>query len=101
MIGKPLNLVTVFVFLVALGVIVDDAIHILFSRGAGDVLTGSSIEFSVLLSTAMLCLGLLLCQLSDFPTTREFAAYCALALVGAVVSNLTVLPSALRRRQPD
>jgi len=95
--GNPLNLVTVFVFLVALGVIVDDAIHILFARGAGDRLTGSSIEFSVLLTTAMLCLGLLLCQLSDFPTTREFSAYCALALVAAVISNLTVLPWLLDR----
>jgi uncharacterized protein len=96
LIGKPLNLVTVFVFLVALGVIVDDAIHILFSRTAGNRLAGSSIEFSVILSTVMLCLGLLLCQLSNFPTTREFAAYCALALVAAVVSNLTVLPLLLR-----
>jgi hypothetical protein len=95
-IGSPLNLVTAVVFLVALGVIVDDAIHILFWRAGGDRLTGSSIEFSVLLSTTMLCLGLALCQLSAFPTTRQFAAYCALALVGAVISNLSVLPFALR-----
>ena len=97
LIGNPLNLVTVFVFLVALGVIVDDSIHILFWRATGDAVSGSSIEFSVLLSTLMLCLGLLLCQLSDFPTTRMFAAYCALALLGAVVSNLTVLPLLLRQ----
>jgi predicted RND superfamily exporter protein len=97
LIGNPLNLVTVFVFLVALGVIVDDSIHILFWRATGDAVSGSSIEFSVLLSTFMLCLGLLLCQLSDFPTTRMFAAYCALALVGAVISNLTVLPQLLRQ----
>ena len=96
LIGNPLNLVTIFVFLVALGVIVDDSIHILFWRASGDPLSGSSIEFSVLLSTMMLCLGLLLCQLSDFPTTRQFAAYCALALVGAVISNLSVLPLFLR-----
>ncbi|MDH3552736.1 MAG: MMPL family transporter [Gammaproteobacteria bacterium] len=92
LIGNPLNLVTIFVFLVALGVIVDDSIHILFWRAAGDPVSGSSIEFSVLLSTVMLCLGLFLCQLSDFPTTRLFAGYCALALIGAVISNLTVLP---------
>ena len=97
LIGNPLNLVTVFVFLVALGVIVDDSIHILFWRASGDTLAGSSIEFSVLLSTFMLCLGLLLCQLSDFPTTRLFAAYCALALLAAVISNLTVLPQFLRQ----
>jgi predicted RND superfamily exporter protein len=96
--GTPLNLVTVFVFLVALGVIVDDAIHILFSRSLGDRLAGSSLEFSVLLSTAMLCLGLLLCQVSDFPTTREFAAYCVLALLTAVLSNLTLLPLLWRKR---
>jgi predicted RND superfamily exporter protein len=36
LIGNPLNLVTVFVFLVALGVIVDDSIHILFWRATGD-----------------------------------------------------------------
>jgi hypothetical protein len=95
-IGDPLNLVTVFVFLVALGVIVDDSIHILFWRASGETVSGSSIEFSVLLSTFMLCLGLLLCQLSDFPTTRLFAAYCALALLAAVISNLTVLPQLLR-----
>ena len=50
----------------------------------------------MLLSTLILCLGMLLCQLSDFPTTRQFAAYCALALMGAVVSNLSVLPLMLR-----
>lgn len=98
LIGDPLNLVTVFVFLVALGIVVDDAIHILFWRAAGDRVSGSSVEFSVLLSTFMLCLGLLLCQLSDFPTTRQFASYCAFALVGAVVSNLTLLPLLLGHR---
>ncbi len=98
LIGNPLNLVTVFVFLIALGVIVDDAIHILFVGAAGDRLAGSSIEFSVILSTLMLCLGLGLCQFSAFPTTRQFAAYCALALATAVVSNLTVLPLVLRWR---
>jgi len=97
LIGNPLNLVTAFVFLVALGVIVDDSIHILFWRASGDAVSGSSIEYSVLLSTFMLCLGLLLCQLSDFPTTRLFAAYCALALLAAVISNLTVLPQLLRQ----
>ena len=96
LIGNPLNLVTVFVFLVALGVIVDDSIHILFWRATGDSLSGSSIEFSVVLSTVILCLGLLLWQLSDFPTTRQFAAYCALAIVAAVISNLSVLPLFLR-----
>ena len=96
LIGNPLNLVTVFVFLVALGVIVDDSIHILFWRASGDSLSGSSIEFSVVLSTVILCLGLLLWQLSDFPTTRQFAAYCALAIVAAVISNLSVLPLFLR-----
>lgn len=98
LVGDPLNLVTLFVFLVALGVIVDDTVHILFWHSAGDRLSGSSIEFSVMLSTAMLCLGLLLCLLSDFPTTRQFAGYCALALVAAVVSDLSVLPLALRWR---
>ncbi len=98
LVGSPLNLVTVFVFLVALGVVVDDSIHILFWRAAGDRVSGSSIEFSVLLSTLILCLGLMLCQLSDFPTTRSFAAYCALAMIGAVISNLSVLPLTLPRR---
>jgi predicted RND superfamily exporter protein len=97
LVGNPLNLVTLFVFLVALGVIVDDSIHILFWRASGDLLGGSSIEFSVALSTALLCLGLLVWQLSDFPTTRQFAGYCALALGGAVISNLTVLPLLLGR----
>lgn len=101
LIGSPLNLVTIFVFLVALGVIVDDSIHILFWRAAGDTVSGSSIEFSVILSTLILCLGLLLCQLSDFPTTRQFAGYCALAITAAVVSNLTVLPLLLRAPQSD
>ena len=97
LIGDPLNLVTLFVFLVALGVIVDDSIHILFWRTDVAPVGGGSIEFSVLLSTALLCLGLLVWQLSDFPTTRQFAGYCALALGGAVFSNLTVLPCLLGR----
>jgi predicted RND superfamily exporter protein len=97
LIGDPLNLVTLFVFLVALGVIVDDSIHILFWRTGVAPVGGGSIEFSVLLSTALLCLGLLVWQFSDFPTTRQFAGYCALALGGAVFSNLTVLPYLLGR----
>jgi predicted RND superfamily exporter protein len=89
--------VTLFVFLVALGVIVDDSVHILFWRSSDAPDGGRSIEFSVLLSTALLCLGLLVWQFSDFPTTRQFAGYCALALGGAVFSNLTVLPYFLGR----
>ena len=96
--GDPLNLVTAFVFLVALGVIVDDTIHILYRDRHGENISGSSIEYSVVLSTMMLCLGLLLCQFSDFPTTRQFALYCTLALGGAVISDLTVLPALLRYR---
>lgn len=101
LIGSPLNLVTIFVFLVALGVIVDDSIHVLFWRAAGDTVSGSSIEFSVILSTLILCLGLLLCQLSDFPTTRQFAGFTALAIIAAVISNLTVLPLLLRAPQSE
>lgn len=99
LVGDPLNLVTAFVFLVALGVIVDDTIHILYRHRCGDALAGSSIEFSVVLSTIMLCIGLLLCQLSDFPTTRQFALYFALALTGAVGSDLTLLPLLLNWRK--
>lgn len=98
LVGDPLNLVTAFVFLVALGVIVDDTIHILYRYQHDESLAGSSMEFSVILSTAMLCAGLLLCQLSDFPTTRQFALYCALALTAAVASDLTLLPTLLKRR---
>ena len=95
--GEPLNLVTAFVFLVALGVIVDDTIHILYRHRLGGQLSGSSIEFSVVLTTIMLCTGLLLCTVSDFPTTRQFAAYCALALATAVISDLSILPLVNRR----
>lgn len=98
--GEPLNLVTAFVFLVALGVIVDDTIHLLYRRRLGEPISGSSIEFSVVLTTIMLCTGLLLCQLSDFPTTRQFAAYFALALSTAVLSDLTILPWINRRTEP-
>lgn len=98
LVGAPFNLVTAFVFLVVLGIVVDDTIHILHWARSGDPIAGSSIEFSVIWSTALLCLGLLLCQISDFPTTRTFGAYCSLALVGAVVSDLTVLPMVLRFR---
>jgi len=66
----------------------------------GEPISGSSIEFSVVLTTIMLCTGLLLCQLSDFPTTRQFAAYFALALSTAVLSDLTVLPWINRRTGP-
>jgi len=97
--GEPLNLVTAFVFLVALGVIVDDTIHILYRHRLGEQLAGSSIEFSVVLTTIMLCTGLLLCMVSDFPTTRQFAAYCALALATAVISDLSILPLINRRSE--
>ena len=100
-VGAPFNLVTAFVFLVVLGIVVDDTIHILHWARSGDRIGGSSIEFSVIWSTVLLCVGLMLCQMSDFPTTRSFGAYCSLALVGAVVSDLTVLPLILRWKRSN
>lgn len=97
--SEPLNLVTAFVFLVALGVVVDDTIHILYQWRRGRGLAGSSIEFSVVLTTVILCLGMLLCSASDFPTTRQFAAYVALALGVAMISDLSVLPLLNGRRE--
>ena len=52
-----------------------------------------------ILMALMLCAGLLLCLLSDFPTTRQFAVYFALALTAAVTSDLTLLPLLLGWRK--
>jgi len=97
--GMSMNILTSCVFLVALGVIVDDTIHILYYRSDGRVLAGSSIEYSVLMTTGAACCGFSLCFLSRFEGIQHFGAYCAIALALAVISDLTVLPCLLNKNQ--
>lgn len=94
--GTPMNILTAFVFLATLGVIVDDTIHILYYRSTGGALAGSSIEYSVLITTAASCFALAVCYLSHFDGIRQFAGYSAVAFALAAVSDLTVLPYLLQ-----
>ena len=95
--GTPMNILTAFVFLVALGVIVDDTIHILYYRSTKRILTGSSVEYSVLITTGASCCGFALCYLSQFDGIQQFAGYSAVAFALAVISDLTVLPYLLEK----
>lgn len=99
--GTPINILTAFVFLIVLGVVVDDTIHILYHRSKQSVLAGSSIEYSVLLTTGASCCGFALCYLSNFEGIRQFAGFSAIAFALAVISDLTVLPYLLRNHVPS
>jgi len=95
--SAPFNLVTALVFVVALGIVVDDTVHILFELRDRGRLSESSTVFSIVLSTTLLCLGLLLCQLSGFETTRAFGAHMTAVLIAAVICDLALLPRVLGR----
>jgi predicted RND superfamily exporter protein len=95
--GGAINIVAALVFVVALGIIVDDTVHVLYWVKAGKPIAGSNIEFSMLFSTVLLCAGLLICMLSDVETTRRFAGLCATAVATALLADLGLLPALMGR----
>ena len=91
MFDVPFNVLTVCVLLVALGVIVDDTIQIIYAM-RGDEMVRNSIEYSIVLTSLAIASSFLLLWLSAMPATQQFALQITMVIVVAVVSDLFLLP---------
>ncbi len=102
-----LDVATIMVASVALGIIVDDTIHVLhaFNRALAQGLevepaVSRALEVAgrpVLLTSLILVCGFAALGLSDFQPTGHFGLLVSIAVAGALVADLIVLPAALMR----
>lgn len=103
--GRPLELTTVIVFSICLGVAVDDTIHFVMRYRRelaidGDVHEALSRTFvgigaALLTTTAVLVGGFGTVMISAMPTMRLFSMLSCLALVAALIGDLVFLPALL------
>lgn len=103
--GIPLDLMTIAVAAIVIGIGVDDAIHYLHrfreERAAGHSVpqaieaTHRSIGRALYYTTAVVILGFSVLSLSSFVPTIHFGVLTALAMLVALVANLALLPSLL------
>ena len=106
--GVPLNSITVMVGSLALGVSVDDAIHILWFRRhcAGDRRTRMAAALSAKLrpvaaTSAVMIGGFALFLGSSFPPVAWFGLLGATAMLVALAAVLLLLPALLVGRRPE
>lgn len=103
--GIPLDLMTIAVAAIVIGIGVDDAIHYLHrfraERAAGRTVreaiegTHRSIGRALYYTTAVVILGFSVLTLSSFVPTIHFGILTSLAMLFALVANLALLPSLL------
>ncbi len=103
LIGVDLNFSTMFVFSIALGIAVDDTIHVLARYqyeqqfGLDGVIqrTLRSVGKVIVATTFFLMAGVSVLYLSDFRFLHNFALLMQVTLVAALVGDLVILPALL------
>lgn len=108
--GISLNMVTVMVASIALGIAVDDTIHILaryrieFQEGPETEgamrRTLASSGRAVIFSSVVLTAGFLIPMFSQFRLPLYFGILAATTIAGALLGDLFILPSLLRLTRP-
>ncbi len=103
--GIPLDLMTITIAAVAMGIAVDDTIHYthryleeIQGHNAFDAVRRShrSVGFAVLYTTLIITLGFSLMVFSDFAPSMLFGLLTGVAMITAMVADLCVLPVLLR-----
>lgn len=107
----PLDAATVMMASVALGIAVDDTVHVLHAvrrerRSGASVASASERGLAVVgpaltFTTATACIGFLALTGSSFVPIRLFGALSALAMVVAWLADLLLLPALLARSKPE
>ncbi len=101
--GRPLELTSVIVFSICLGIAVDDTIHVInrFQRErahghgvrAAIQHTLIAVGSALATTTAVLMVGFASVSISELPTTQLFAELGALAIFAALIGDLVILPA--------
>lgn len=111
-VGMPLDLMTITIASIAMGIAVDDTIHYMhryreeIEEGEPEAAvrrTHASVGYAVLFTSTIIVVGFSLLVFSDFLPSVYFGVLSALAMLMALVSDLTLLPVLLRRfvRKPS
>lgn len=104
--GIPLDLMTITIAAVVMGIAVDDTIHYthryreeLPARGAEQAIARShaSVGMAVIYTTLIIAAGFSLLAFSDFVPSMIFGLLTALAMLVALLADLSLLPLLLRR----
>ncbi len=106
--GVPLDIATVMVASITLGLVVDDTIHTLAHyrelraelgprAAVADRMEKTAPAY--LLTGVILACGFGVCALSDFAPTARFGLLSAVAIVIAVVADFTLVPALFGRRE--
>ncbi len=104
--GIALDLMTITIAAVAMGIAVDDAIHYIhryrIEAGKSDPATAirkthASVGFALLYTTLIIVVGFGSLAFSDFVPSVLFGLLTGVALTGALLFNVTVLPVLLAR----
>jgi hypothetical protein len=102
----PLDLMTITIAAIAMGIAVDDTIHFvhrftheLQDKSAANAVkaTYASIGFALLYTTFIITLGFSLLSFSDFVPSVMFGLLTGLAMLVALLTDLTLLPAMLSR----
>jgi len=107
----PLDIMTITIAAIAIGIGIDNAIHYIsrFQNEVakdGDYLssmyrTHSSIGISMFYTAATVAIGFLVLILSNFIPSIYFGIFMAIAMLSAVIVNLTLLPKLLIIFKPE
>jgi predicted RND superfamily exporter protein len=109
--GRPLQMTSVIVFSICLGIAVDDTIHFIhrFQREMkidGDVRASvwrsyRAVGSAMIMTSLVLVAGFAGLQTSDMPTTRLFSGLSCLTIAAALVGELVILPALLLTFVPN
>jgi predicted RND superfamily exporter protein len=95
----PLDVGTCMTAAVALGIAVDDTLHVLVAWQHDPTRMARSTGRALIWTTAIIGAGFMALLSADFGPTRHFGLLCATAMAMAVLADLVLLPALLGR--PD
>lgn len=100
-VGIPLDVGTAMTAAVALGIAVDDTLHLGLAWRPEDPLAAARTTGGALVgSTLVIGLGFLALLPADFGPTRHFGLLCATAMASALAADLLIWPALLARLSP-
>ena len=105
--GIPLDLMTITIASIAMGIAVDDTIHYMHRyREEADhdntmQRTHHSVGYALLYTTLIIVLGFSMLLFSDFVPSVQFGLLSGLAMTMALLADLTLLPVLLKRFSPQ
>ena len=87
-----INMLTAITGVVAIGLIVDDTIHVFYRKTVLKHLKQEELGFGIVATTTILFVSFISFTISDFTPTATFGLIAAIVFVVALISDLALLP---------